>query len=167
MWLEIIFSSIFLCSGEKSAPRLPSLHVCAHTLLTLMNYCSFDLFSQQWQSVSKKICDLEEEKWGLAVLSGELAWVQFEMLLWDLSCSVNQKAGGGKSSGEMVIFMTAEPRVVPHSLGFLHFTCTVVLKMKPMSHFEAPRDSWKWNLSSVLCSAQWNQTKISTMRTEL
>lgn len=61
--------------------------------------------------------------------------------------------------------MTAEPGVVPHSFGFLHFTCTVVLKMKLVSHFEALRDSWKWNLSSVLCSAQWNQTKISTMMT--
>lgn len=94
-----------------------------------MNYCSFDLFSQWWQIVSKKICDLEEEKWGLVFLSGELAWVQFEMLFGDLSWSMNQKAGGGgEGSGEMVIFLTAEPRAALHSLGFLHFSCTVVLQ---------------------------------------
>lgn len=116
------------CARQKVSPPIPPLHVCTYTLLTLMNYCSFDLFSQWWQSVSKKICDLEEEKWGLAFLSGELAWVQFEMLFGDLSCSMNQKAGGERSSGEMVIFMTAEPRAALHSLGFLHFSCTVVFK---------------------------------------
>lgn len=104
------------------------MHVCTSTLLTLMNYCSFDLFSQWWQSVSKKICDSEEEKWGVAFLSGELAWVQFEMLFGDLSWSMNQKAGGEKSSAEMVIFMTAEARAALHSLGFLRFSCTVVFR---------------------------------------
>lgn len=54
--------------------------------------------------------------------------MQFEMLFGDLSCSMNQRAGGGESSGEMVIFMTAEPRAALHSLEFLHFSCTVVLK---------------------------------------
>lgn len=56
--------------------------------------------------------------------------------------------------------MTAEARAALHSLGFLRFTCTVVLK--PVSHFDtslssqAVWDSWKLDLSSVLCSTQCN-----------
>lgn len=61
------------------------------------------------------------------------------MLFGDLSWSMNQKAGGEKSRAEMVIFMTAEARAALHSLGFLRFSCTVVLKL--VSHFDTSLSS--------------------------
>lgn len=66
----------FLCSA-KCQP--PSLHVCTCTVFRLVNYCSFDLFSQWWQSARRKICDLEEEKWG----AGFSLWGISLSAVWD------------------------------------------------------------------------------------
>lgn len=112
--------------------RLPLPYTCIHTLNTHELLWLWFILAMMTVKDRKSLheWDWEEEKWQSSpgFVSGELAWVQFEMLFGDLSCSLNPNQKGGKSSEEMVIFEPPEPGVILHSLVFLCSSYIAVIK---------------------------------------